>query len=103
MHPAPQPPSVPSSYVRHDHVRAAFIQRGGAMSRPRPIGTTTIVCLKLDFPVAVWRSGTVMHPRVWQQGCPPGRVAVIGRRGRCAAPAPAICTQTGGSRGFWRA
>lgn len=103
MHPAPQPFSVLSSYVRHDHVRAALIQRGGGMVRPSPIGTTAIVCLKLDFPVAVSRSGEVMHPRAWQQRCPPGRVAAIGRRSRCAAPAPAICTRTAGSRGFRRA
>ena len=51
MHPAPQPPSVLSSYVRRDQVRPRF-QRVGAMVRVRPIGTTAIVCLKLGFPVA---------------------------------------------------
>ena len=103
MHPAPQPPSVLSSYVGHDQVRAALIQRGGGMVRVRPVGTTVIVCLKLGFLVAVSRSGAVMKLRVCQQGCRPGRVAIIGRRGCCAAPAPAICTRTGGSRGFWPA
>ena len=29
-----------------------LIQRADAMFRPRPIGTTVIVCLKLGFPVA---------------------------------------------------
>jgi len=52
VHPVPQPPSVLSSYVGHDQVRPPLIQRADAMFRPRPIGTTAIVCLKLGFPVA---------------------------------------------------
>ena len=52
MHPAPQPPSVLSSYVRPDQVRAPLIQRVGAMVRVRPIGTSAIVCLKLSIPIA---------------------------------------------------
>ena len=52
MHPVPQPPSVLSSYVGHDQVRPPLIQRADAMFRPRPIGTTAIVCLKLSIPIA---------------------------------------------------
>ncbi len=58
------PPSVLSSYVRRDQVRAALIQRGGGMVRVRPIGTVAIFSLKLGFPVAVSRSGAVIQPRV---------------------------------------
>lgn len=80
MHPAPEPPSVLSSYVRHDQVRAAFIQRGGAMFRPRPIGTTAIVCLKLDFPIA----GLAIRGGDTAAGLAAGLSARTGRRHRAA-------------------
>jgi hypothetical protein len=43
-----------SCRVMSDMTRSAppLIQRADAMFRPRPIGTTVIVCLKLGFPVA---------------------------------------------------
>ena len=80
MHPAPQPPSVLSSYVRHDQVRAAVIRRGGAMFRARPIGTTAIVCLKLDFPVA----GLAIRGGDTAAGLAAGLSARTGRRHRAA-------------------
>jgi hypothetical protein len=42
---APQPPSVLSSYVRRDQVRAALIQGAGGMVRERPAGMPTAFSL----------------------------------------------------------
>ena len=80
MHLAPQPPSVLWSYVRHDQVRAALIQRGGGMVRVRSIGPTVIFSLKLGFPVAcvAIRGGDTAA------GLPAGLSARTGRRHRAA-------------------
>ncbi|MEM7004267.1 MAG: hypothetical protein AAF498_00165 [Pseudomonadota bacterium] len=80
MHPAPQPPSVLSSYVRRDKVRAAFIQRAGAVFRPGPIGTIAIVCLKLSVPVA----GLAIRGGDTAAGLAAGLSAQTGRRHRAA-------------------
>ena len=80
MHPAPQPPSVLSSYVRHDHVRPPIIQRADAMFRPGQIGTTAIICLKLAFPVA----GLAIRGGDTAADLPAGLSARTGRRHRAA-------------------
>ena len=87
MHPAPQPPSVLSSYVRRDQVRPRF-QRVGAMVRVRPIGTTAIVCLKLGFPVAcvAIRGGDTAAGLAAELSARTGRRHRAARSMRCARP-----------------
>lgn len=97
---APQPPSVLSRVVRRGEVQAAVIRRAGEMFRPRAIGTAAFLGLKLDVGFTI-RRGDIALAR--EAGSQMRMAAGIGRRGRCAAPAPAICTRTAGSRGFRRA
>ena len=97
---SPQPPSVLSRLVRHGEVWAAVIRRAGERVCSHQRGTGAFFSPKLDVGVVI-RCGDIARAR--EADCQTRMATVIGRLGRCAAPALAICTRTGGSLDFWRA
>ena len=79
------PPSVLSSYVRRDQVRAALIQGAGGMVRVRPVGVPTVFSLGRVAGLALWGDAASLARSA---GCPTGmcRRHRAARSKRCARP-----------------